>query len=164
MRNATTATGDQLASALRALGVNFIMGGQSVEETLHTRPARLLKALAQSEEARLRLSLIPLFLEHPEYATQVESAARQLDPAARLTLRCYYTAAVCLAKKHHLSGNPLPDVFSEELGLSPGDDPEANLQALAKRHRELSGSFVNWLATYQHAEQVWHKGLEYQRV
>jgi len=127
------------------------MGGHGVKETLHTRPAQLLKALAQSEEARLRLSLIPLFLEHPEYVAHVQDAARQLEPAARLTLQCYYTAAVWLAKKYHLSGTPLPDVFSEELGLNPVEDPEANLQALAKRHKELSGSFVNWLSTYQHA-------------
>jgi hypothetical protein len=162
MRHTVTATGDQLASALHTLGVNFIMGGHTVKETLHTRPARLLKALAQSEEARLRLSLIPLFLEHPEYAAHVRVAARQLDPAARLTLICYYTAAVWLTKKHHLRATPLPDVFSEELGLNPVEDSEANLQALARRHKELSGSFVNWLATYQHAEQVWRKGLEYQ--
>jgi hypothetical protein len=161
MRHTVTATGDQLTSALRALGVNFIMGGHGVKETLHTRPAQLLKALAQSEEARLRLSLIPLFLEHPEYVAHVQDAAHQLEPAARLTLQCYYTAAVWLAKKYQLSGTPLPDVFSEELGLNPVEDPEANLQALAKRHKELSGSFVNWLATYQHAEQVWRKGLEY---
>ena len=138
------------------------MGGHGVKETLHTRPAQLLKALAQSEEARLRLSLIPLFLEHPEYVAYVQNAARQLDPAARLTLLCYYTAAVWLAKKYHLNGISLPDVFSDELGVNLADDPEANLQALAKRHKELSGSFVNWLATYQHAEQVWRKGLEYQ--
>ena len=79
----TAATGDQLASALHALGVNFIMGGHDVKENLHTRPARLLKALAQSDEARLRLSLIPLFLEHPEYATHVHTAASQLDPDGR---------------------------------------------------------------------------------
>ncbi len=74
------------------------MGSRDVKETLHTRRGRLLKALAQSEEARLRLSLIPLFLEHSEYAAHVQAVARQLDPAARLTLQCYYTAAVWLAK------------------------------------------------------------------
>ena len=156
-------TGDQLASALHALGVNFIMGGQDVKESLHTRPARLLKALARSDEARLRLSLIPLFLEHPEYAVHVHAVARQLEPAARLTLQCYYSAAVWLSRKYQMGILLLPDIFSKELGLNPGDDPEENLRALAKRHKELSRSFVNWLATYQHAEQVWRKGLEYQK-
>ncbi len=139
------------------------MGGQDVKENLHTRPARLLKALAQSDEARLRLSLIPLFLEHPEYATHVHTAASQLDPAALLTLQSYYSAAVWLSRKYQMDDLLLPDIFSTELGLNPGDDPEENLRALAKRHKELSRSFVNWLATYQHAEQVWRKGLEYQK-
>ncbi len=163
MRNTVAASGDQLAGALDALGVNFIMGGKGTQESLHTRPAQLLKALAQSEEARLRLSLIPLFLEHPEYTAHVRTVSRQLDPSARLTLQCYYSAAVWLARKHRPDGIPLPDVFSKELGLNPVDDPEENLRLLAKRHKELSGSFVNWLATYQHAEQVWLKGLEYQK-
>ena len=66
-------TGDQLTNALRALEVNFILGGNRIEASLHKQPARLIAALAQSEEARLRLSLIPLFLEHPEFAARVRT-------------------------------------------------------------------------------------------
>ena len=44
------------------------------------------------------------------------------------------------------------------------DDPEVNLRELAKRHRELSGARVSCLGTYQHAAQVWQKGLEYKRI
>lgn len=161
MRHPTTNTGDQLASALHALGVNFILGGNGADESLHTQPARLIAALAQSSEARLRLSLIPLFLEHPEYAAHVRAAAKKLDPPARLTLQCYYSAAVWLAKKYQPNGASFPDYFSIDLNLNPSDNPEENLRALAKRHKELSGSSANWLATYQHAEQVWQKGLEY---
>lgn len=161
MRHPITNTGDQLASALHALGVNFIMGGNGADESLHTHPAHLIAALAQSGEARLRLSLIPLFLEHPEYAERVRAVAKKLDLSARLTLQCYYSAAVWLAKKYQPNGAPLSDHFSKDLNLNPVDDPEENLRALAKRHRELSGSSANWLATYQHAEQVWQKGLEY---
>jgi len=160
MRHVTTNTGDQLASALRALGVNFILGGNNIDETLHTHPAHLMAELAQSDEARLRLSLIPLFLEHPEYAVHVHAVAQKLDPAAQLTLQCYYSAAVWLMKKYQY-GATLPDYFSEDLGLNPVADPDENLGALAKRHKVLSGSSVNWLATYQHAEQVWRKGLDY---
>ena len=105
MGNYTTTTGDQLANALHALGVNFIMGGHGVDESLHTQPLRPISALAQSNEARLRLSLIPLFLEYPQYAANVRTAARKLEPAALLTLRCYYTAAVFLAKKYQLTGS-----------------------------------------------------------
>ena len=150
-------------NALHALGVNFLMGGGGADASLHKQPARLIAGLAQSDEARLRLSLIPLFLEHPEYTSHVREVAKKLDPPARLTLQCYYSAAVWLTKKHHPQGTSLPDHFSKDLSLSPVDDPDENLRALAKRHKELSGSYVNWLATYQHAEQVWRKGLEYQK-
>ncbi len=153
-------TGTQLTNALRALDVNFIMGGQHTNETLHKRPSRLIDALAKSGESRLRLSLIPLFLEHPEFATHVRRAVKKLDSAARLTLQCYYTAAIWLGKKYQQDVS-LPDYFSLELGLHPVEDPDENLRALAKRHKELSGTRVNWLGTYLHAATIWQKGLQY---
>jgi hypothetical protein len=159
MKHTTTSTGEQLANALHILGVNFIRGGKGVDESLHTHPSRLIAALAQSDEARLRLSLIPLFLEHPEYASRVRTVAKKIVPSAQLTLKCYYSAAVWLAKKYQLNIS-LPDHFAKDLNLTPIDDPDENLRALANRHAELSGSYVNWLATYQHAEQVWRKGFE----
>ena len=163
MSRTTAITGDQLTNALRALDVNFIMGGQRKDESLRKRPARLIAALAESEESRLRLSLIPLFLEHPEFAARVRVVAKKLNPSARLTLQCYYSAAVWLEKKYQPRGASLSDLFSKELGLHPTDDPEENLRNLAKRHGELSGTRVNWLGTYQHAAQVWQKGLEYKK-
>jgi len=164
MKHVNTSTGDQLVNALHALGVNFLMGGKDTDETLSKHPTRLITKLAQSDEARLRLSLIPLFLEHPEYASRVRNIAKKLDTPARLTLQCYYTAAVWLAQKRQKNGASLSDIFSKELNLTLVDDPEENLRVLAERHKELSGSYANWLATYQHAEQVWSKGLEYQKV
>jgi hypothetical protein len=163
MSQAVEITGTQLTNALRALDINFIMGGQNTDETLHKQPARLIAALAESNESRLRLSLIPLFLEHPEFALYVRTAAKKLNPTARLTLQCYYTASIWLAKKYHQHGS-LPDFFSEALGLYPMDDPEDNLRALAKRHKELSGTWVNWLGTYLHAAAVWQKGLQHKRA
>ncbi len=163
MTTTSTITGDQLAGALQALNVNFIMGGQVGRESLHKQPRRLLAALAQSDEPRLRLALIPLFLEHPEFARHVRMVAHQLTPSARLTLQCYFTAAYWLAKilpGQHVS---LPDLFSKELKLSITDDPNKNLRSLAKRQRELSGMSVNWFGTYHHAVQIWRKGLELKR-
>lgn len=156
-------TGNQLTNALRALDVNFILGGQSTGGTLHKQPARLIAALAKSDESRLRLSLIALFLEHPEFASYVRTAAKKLEASARLTLQCYYTAAVWLGKKYRLHKS-LPDYFSQELNLHPVDDLEENLRALAKRHKDLSGTRVNWLGTYLHAAQVWQKGLEFKKA
>ncbi len=163
MSRAVEITGTQLTNALRALDVNFIMGGQSTNETLHKRPTRLIASLAESGESRLRLSLIPLFLGHHEFALHVRTVAKKLDPAARLTLQCYYTAAVWLGKKYRQPGS-LPDYFSEELGLHPVDDLDENLRALAKRHKELSSTWVNWLSTYLHAAAVWQKGLQEKTV
>lgn len=71
-------TGMQLTNALRALDVNFIMGGQSTQETLHKQPDRLITALAESGESRLRLALIPLFLEHHEFALHVRTVVKNL--------------------------------------------------------------------------------------
>jgi hypothetical protein len=163
MSQTVQTTGDQLTNALRALGVNFILGGGIKREDLHTQPARLIAALAESDESRLRLSLIPLFLEHPEFAIHVQAAAGILDPSTRITLQCYYSAAVWLGQMLCIPGSSLPDHFSHELNLHPTDDPEENLRSLAKRHEELSGTRVNWLGTYQHAAQVWLKGLEVSR-
>lgn len=67
-----------------------------------------------------------------------------------------------LQKKYQQTN--LPDHFSKGLGLTPTDDVEENLRELEKRHKELSGRHVNWLGTYLHAEQVWQKGMEYQKT
>ncbi len=164
MDRTATATGDQLTNALHVLGVNFVLGKRNKNESLHKQPARLIAALAKSDDARLRLSLIPLFLEHPEFSKFARAASKRLAPAARLTLQCYYSAAVWLGQIHQPRNKTLPDYFWKELNLTPADDPEKNLRALAKRHGELSGARVNWLGTYRHAAQVWLKGLEYKKV
>lgn len=155
-------TGNQLTNALQALGIRFVLGRQSNDESLHEQPARLIAALAESLEARLRLSLIPLFLQRPEFAAHARTAAGGLNPPARLTLQCYYSAAVWLGQTHRPRVQPLPDLFSRELGLQPGSDSRANLRELARRHEELSGAKVNWLGTYEHAARIWLKGLEWQ--
>ncbi|GAB4403824.1 MAG: hypothetical protein OHK003_31710 [Anaerolineales bacterium] len=64
---------------------------------------------------------------------------------------------------YHLENTTLPDHFSKDLNLTPVNEPEENLRLLAKRHRELSGSFTNWFGTYMHAAQVWLMGLEYRK-
>ncbi len=170
MRNSSV-TGEQLANSLQALGINFILGGKADGEALHQKPAELIAALAQSQEARLRLALIPLFLEHPEFAAYARPVAASLGARPRLMLQCYYSAAVWLKQKHRarLESLPgakasLPDLFSRALGIARTDDPDLNLQLLAKRHQELGGEKVNWLGTYHHAAQIWLRGLEMQHV
>lgn len=168
---ASPITGDQLTHALHALGIRFILPCPNVLPAPTLRPNRLIAELAQSSEARLRLSLVPLFLEHPEYAAAARAIYPRLPVAARLTLACYYTAAYWLQRKHHqqiedLLGKTslLPDHFSHELALATTPDPDQNLALLAQRQRELSDLAINWLGTYQHAAQVWLRALTIERA
>ena len=170
MNNPPSYTSEQLATALHSLGVEFVMGNRPGKGSLYKKPTSLITALAKSPEARLRLSLIPLFLEHPEMARYVPKVVNKLEAAAKLTIKCYYTAAVWLQKQNYNQldaliklKSPLPDYFSIDLGLEITTDFEENLRSLAQRHQLLSNSHVNWLGTYQHALKVWLKGLELQR-
>jgi hypothetical protein len=161
---------DQLVTELWAQDVRFLMGSQSQTVPLLT-PANLIASLAQSTNARVRFSLIPLFLRHPEFSTEVKNADNLLSPQGhhRNVLRFYYTAAVFLQRKYqkqlaHILGKQtqLPDLFSNILGVPPEKNPDQALEKLAKRHQALSGQFVNWLGTYEHAAEVWLKQMELQ--
>jgi len=125
MRSETSILVDRLANALHFLGVNFIAADQDMPETIHKHPAQLIRALAQSKEARLRLSIIPLFLDHPEFASYLPKITQTLDPSERLILQCYYTAAFFFKKKFSSLveiKQELPDLFSDDLGLGQCPD------------------------------------------
>jgi len=158
MKSETSVQGDLLANALRFLGVNFVATDQEITESIHKHPSKLIKALAQSEEARLRLSLIPLFLDHPEFARYAPKIANSLNNSERLTLQCYYTAAMFLQKKFSSLveiKQQLPDLFSTNLNIEHNSDLDICLTNLSVRHQILSQTSVNWLGTYQHAGQIW---------
>ena len=158
----TPALEDQLVSKLWGWDVRFILGSKS-DHPPTLSPASLITALSESREARLQLSLIPLFLRHPEFAVHVIVVAKKINPEYHLILKCFYSAAVWLEQKH-LARKVLPDLFSKELGITPSSNPEENLRMLAKRQRELSGSQINWLGTYQHAADIWLKEVELQQA
>ncbi len=166
MNTPLVVTDERLISELWARDVRFLMGEQlTPEPTLD--PAYLIVSLAQSHDARLRMALIPLFLRHPEFAKDVIVADERLSPAEQLYLRFYYTAAVLLQKKHRerlakIFGKqtPLPDLFSEKLGFSPGNDIDESLARLGKHHQTLSGQIINWLETYQHSAERLIKYME----
>ena len=166
----TTYSGAQLANALYALDVDFVLSNKDKASPLKRKPLQLIVSLAESDESRLRLSLIPLFLRHPEYAKYVRSASKSISPAAFLTLQCYYTAAVWLQRKYRerldaLIGKKrtLPTLFSKELLTSIEKSPDENLQTLARRHQELSKKHINWLGTYEHGAQRFMIHLEKQK-
>ena len=164
--NRLTAT--QLVDALHTLGVPFLRGGSGV--VYWAEPSVLLAGLAESDEARLRLALIPLLLTHPHFSADINIALKGLSPAAAITLRCYYTAAYWLQSKYHariercLDAMPsLPDLFSAELALPSDVTAEQALHLLATRQQELTGRVLNWHGTYEHALKTWLQHLELQR-
>lgn len=161
-------TPTQLVDALNTLGVPFIRGGSGAAYSM--RPSVLIAELAASDEARLRLALIPLLLTHPEFAIDIKVSIGQLSSAHATTLRCYYTAAYWLQSKYRRriesclgSVHALPDLFGAELGLSAYATAEPALRALASRQQELTGRVLNWAGTYEHGIKTWLNYLELQR-
>ena len=159
--------GNQLVNELNALGVQFLRGGDKDNAQVVYQPVDLIIALASSPEARLRLALIPLFLQRPEYASFAITAKDLIPERAKIYCMCYYTAAYLFQMKYHekiihLLGrvDRLPDLFSEEIDLPKLSDPQSRLKLLAQRQFELSGDDINWLGTYQHGAEHWLRTLE----
>lgn len=156
-----------LAHALDVVDVPFVAGGSQSAAFRMPQPAVMLASLAACEEARLRLALIPLLLRHPEFALHARAALRQMTPAVQTGFKCYYTAAVLLQQKYQerlnaLIGDtePLPDLFSAELGMLCCSIPDDDLRALADRQKALTGRAINWQGTYEHGAQRLLRTLE----
>ena len=147
-----------LAATLAQLNVPYLRTPTSAEP-LPLDPAALMAALAQHPAPRVREALIPLFLRHPDFARDVPDLVDTLPPAAGLTLRHLYTAAVYLQRlwrgklEMYLGALPaLPDYFGQsEWGLPAPEEHygEAGLRLLAKHFRDRTGD--NWLSMYQKA-------------
>jgi hypothetical protein len=120
-------------------------------------PERLLADLVRQPSARVREAVIALLLAHPEYAAAIPGALAQLAHLEQTNLQLYYTAAVLLQQEHaerlrlRLAARwrPLPDLFSEELGLLRSGSHREQLARLGRIHRQLSGAVVNWTGTYE---------------
>lgn len=160
LQQPSTVTNNHLAHELNRLGVPFVRTEAAAASVAPIPPATLLAGLAASDEARLRLALIPLLLVLPEYAVHAPEAAAQLSPASRLVFVCYYTAAMLLQQLHagrirQLLGetSPLPDLFAAELGVPIVGLPTQRLTMLAARHAALGGDNINWLGTYHHGAE-----------
>jgi hypothetical protein len=161
-----------LAATMAQLDVPYLRTSAPAEPLL-LEPDALIAALAQHDSPRVRESLIPLFLRHPEYASYVppltlRSAA--LPIPASMTLRHFYTAAVYLQRlwqgklEMYLGTLPiLPDYFGQsEWGLPAPTDHygEAGLRALAEHFQAQTGD--NWLSTYQAAISLFLNQLRLQ--
>jgi len=157
----------ELAAELHALGVHFVRSDGLSGVRSRLAPATLMVGLAASDEARVRLALLPLLWQYPTFAQDAESARQQLSAAEQVVFTCYYTAAWLLQAKYQSrmaavveARQLLPDLYSVELNIYPFDNPDEGLCTLADRQRELSGRAINWLGTYEHAAQRWLKHME----
>ncbi len=152
-------TSEELINELHALGLHLIKG--EVSATLQSpqlSEENLLIGLAEHKDARLRMTMIALFLYRSEIAGVVPNVLDDLKTSDRNTLKLFYTAAVLLQEVHKdrlrkfvSDWKELPDYFSEELGVPAVGSPQDRLRILGNRHRELTGKAANWLGTYQHA-------------
>ena len=160
---------DELISMLDTLDVPFLAGDEQSAAPPSLTPVELLAALAQAREARLRSAIVPMLLRHPEFAPHARTAATRLLGLPRVTLQCFYTAALLLQRKYVarlkqlLGVQPsLPDWFSAGLGISLSEDETPLLGELSERHAALTGLPINWAGTYEHAAERLIKRLENQ--
>lgn len=171
-RVGTELSRDAVVRRLRTYGVTYLAGADpvvgSVKQTTGglgladgdggLEPNDLIAALSVSEDPRLRLALIPLFVLHPELAGNAALLADRLPADQALDLQTFYTAAVYLQAfwwtSLHLYKSELqrlPDLFSGRLGLPSVDERhgKVGLHALADSHAARSAYPFNWLASYQ---------------
>ena len=155
----TEARRDDLVAALRERGIRYLAPSDpQAGDAAALAPQELIADLAAQADARLRLTLIPLFVLHPEWADLVPRAAAEMDELGRTELMACYTAAVYLQRLWSIRlglylpvVSPLPDWFSERMGLPSPDERhgKVGLYALADWHAARSPYPFNWLASYQ---------------
>jgi hypothetical protein len=157
LSDAQLAEEEGLVAELGQLDVTYLSRHEARDATGVRPPERLLADLVRQPSARVREATIALLLAHPEYAAAIPGALAQLSQSEQMTLRLYYTAAVLLQSEHadqlrpRLAARwqPLPDLFSEELGLPRRGSHRERLARLGGAHRRLSGAAVNWTGTYE---------------
>jgi len=159
---------DTLVAALRERGVRYLAPSDpQAEDSAALAPQELIADLAAQADARLRLSLIPLFILHPDWADLAPRAAAQLDEPAQTELMACYMAAVYLQRQWNIrlglylpAVSLLPDWFSERMGLPSPEERhgKVGLYMLADWHAARSPYPFNWLASYQRVmEQLFNQ-------
>lgn len=149
---------NQLIGEMDRLGVHFVVGDNLPETVNSLSPAELMAGLVVHNDARIRLSLIPVLLQYPEYSEFVQEALELLDDSQKVIFKLYYTAASLLQLVYcdQIEGlvedsQVIYDHFSEELGITKEGTAKERLRELAKRHQEITKLPVNWYGTYHHA-------------
>ncbi len=158
---------DLLIAELQARGLHYLIGPLLALPAPRLTDEELLAALAQQHDARVRSSLIPLFLQQPHLTKALPLALQRLAPREQMVLKIYYTAAVILQEQYEQSlqqslprWRPLPDLYGKELGVSSGGSVDEKLRQLGAFHAQLTGLRVNWPGTYHHAATTWIRHLK----
>jgi hypothetical protein len=150
----------QLVDNMNRIGVHFLIDEGSSESTDSLSPAELMAGLAVQSDARLRLALIAVLLQRPDFAKEAHRALASMDKPQKLIFKLYYTAAYYLQKVYAdqlqdvLSPyDRLQDYFSAELKIEKNKSATVQLKQLAERHKEITGLPLNWYGTYNSAAQ-----------
>jgi hypothetical protein len=149
----------RLVKNLERRGIRFLASDGTADEAENDLSTdELLTRLARSPDPRLRLSLIPFFILHPQTASKVPELVETLDEPTRVELMTFYMAAVYLQRFWkprlglYLEDFPeLPDLYSQTLSLPRADERygKTGLYALADWQASRSPFPFNWLASYQ---------------
>jgi hypothetical protein len=150
----------QLIDNMNRIGVHFLVDESYSESTNPLSPAELMAGLVVQSDARLRLALVAVLLQHSDYAKDAHQALALMDKPHKLIFKLYYTAAYYLqnvyANQLQDVLNPydgLPDYYSEELKIEKNNSATDQLKQLAERHKEITGLPLNWYGTYNSAAQ-----------
>lgn len=145
-----------LLSELSVRGVRHLRVAEPPAVYTSLSDQTLIAMLAAHPEPRVRESLIPLFLRHPDLGEHVPPLVDTLPTQAANTLQHMYTAAVYLQRFWHSvlklylgDFQLLPDYFGQlTYGLPPPDDRfgESGLRALAAHFAIKTG--FDWLSVY----------------
>jgi hypothetical protein len=161
-------TEEQIVAELEVVGVRYL-SRQTDHKVRNSRPPyRLLADLVCQPSSRVRLATIALLLAQPSYAQFISEALEILPSERQFLLMVFYSAAVFLQQMYrkpfekHLDRrwNPLPDVFSSELGIPLDLPPQQRLAVLGRLYRSHSGIDLNWSGTFDNAARHWLRQVE----
>ena len=151
---------NQLIDNMNQIGVYFLVDASNPGLTDSLSPAALLAELVAQSDARMRLALIAVLLQRPDYGNYAHEALELLDEPQQLPFKLYYTAAYYLQIAYANDLNDvlglyikLTDYYSEELNIEKDISIEVELRQLAELHKEITGLPLNWYGTYNSAAQ-----------